>query len=126
MAFCDIFGAMSNAEQYVKHIVNYTMSTCPTDLEFFNKFVDTSLLDRLHTLVSAPFQRVSYRDAIVLLQTEIAKDPSKWNYTDVKFGTDLQVCNMHAYVHNSIIQCLHHIYAHTHILYCICIYMHVD
>ena len=92
MAFCDMFGAMSNAEQYVKHIVNYTMTTCPTDLEFFNKFVDTSLLDRLRTLISAPFQRVSYRDAIVLLQTEIAKDPSKWNYTDVKFGTDLQVC----------------------------------
>jgi asparaginyl-tRNA synthetase len=41
-------------------------------------------------LVSEPFARVQYRDAISLLKEEIAKDPSQWQYPDVEFGTDLQ------------------------------------
>merc|ERR1712113_1030126 len=47
------------------------------------------LLDSLEKLVSKPFARVSYRDAIGFLQEEIAKDPSKWQFPDVEFGTDL-------------------------------------
>lgn len=90
MAFCDLFGAMDNAENYVKSIVKYALETCPSDIEFFDKFVDKTLQSRLQKLVDTPFQKVSYKEAILLLQTEIAKDPSKWNYTDVKFGTDLQ------------------------------------
>lgn len=90
MAFCDLFGAMDNAESYVKHVVKYALDSCPTDIEFFTKFVDSTLNDRLTKLVSTPFHRVAYKDAIKLLQDEIAKDPTKWNYTDVQFGTDLQ------------------------------------
>jgi len=41
-------------------------------------------------LVKEPFSRVTYTDAIKLLQEEIAKDPSKWQFPDVEFGTDLQ------------------------------------
>ncbi|KAJ1437472.1 asparaginyl-tRNA synthetase, partial [Ochromonadaceae sp. CCMP2298] len=48
------------------------------------------LLARLQKLVDQPFARVSYRSAIALLKVEIAKDPSKWAYPDVTFGTDLQ------------------------------------
>lgn len=34
--------------------------------------------------------QIAYKDAIILLQEEIAKDKSKWSYPDVVFGTDLQ------------------------------------
>lgn len=90
MAFCDLFGAMNNAEGYVQSVVKYALDTCSDDIDFFTKFVDQSLKERLVKLVEKPFHRIAYKDAIKLLQDEIAKDPSKWNYTDVKFGTDLQ------------------------------------
>ena len=52
-------------------------------------FVDKELLGRLTKLVEQPFARVSYTEAVGLLQAEIAKDPSKWEYPDVEFGKDL-------------------------------------
>jgi hypothetical protein len=38
-------------------------------------------------LVNKPFARVEYSEAIRLLQEEIAKDKSKWQFPDVEFGT---------------------------------------
>ena len=46
-------------------------------------------LERLDAVVNRPFARVRYEDAVVMLQEEIAKDPSKWEYPEVVFGTDL-------------------------------------
>ena len=43
----------------------------------------------LETLVNKPFAKVEYADAIELLKAEIAKEPSKWQFPDVEFGTDL-------------------------------------
>jgi len=90
MAFADMWSAMRNAEAFVKHVVQYAMQQCPNDLQFFGKFMDKELDARLTALVEKPFARIAYRDAITLLQAEIAKDPSKWAYPDVTFGTDLQ------------------------------------
>ena len=53
-------------------------------------FIKTTSKIRLNKLVQQPFVKIPYRDAIKLLQEEIKKDPSKWQYPDVKFGTDLQ------------------------------------
>lgn len=89
MAFADLWAAMDNAEKYVKHVVQYTLGKCPSDLAFFNKFVDATLDERLNKLVSQPFVRISYRSAISLLQEEIAKNRTAWQYPDVEFGTDL-------------------------------------
>lgn len=89
MAFADLWAAMDNAEKYVKYVVNYAQEKCPSDLEFFNKFVDSSLSDRLTKLVTQPFVRIAYRDAIQLLQDEIALNRTAWQYPDVEFGTDL-------------------------------------
>ena len=44
-------------------------------------------MDRLNKLKNEPFIRILYKDAIKLLQDEIKKDPSKWQYPDVEFGT---------------------------------------
>lgn len=89
MAFCDLQGAMNNAETMLKYSVKHALENNRQDLEFFAKFYDKQLLTRLETLVEQPFARVSYRDAIQYLQEEIAKDPGKWQYPEVEFGTDL-------------------------------------
>mmetsp|Transcript_3966 Transcript_3966/g.10798 ORF Transcript_3966/g.10798 Transcript_3966/m.10798 type:complete len:555 (-) Transcript_3966:3330-4994(-) len=89
MAFADLTSAMSNAEQMLKFVVKHVLENCEEDMQFFAKFYDKGLKERLEKLVSQPFARVSYRDAIAYLQEEIAKDPSKWQFPEVEFGTDL-------------------------------------
>mmetsp|Transcript_21630 Transcript_21630/g.33348 ORF Transcript_21630/g.33348 Transcript_21630/m.33348 type:complete len:557 (-) Transcript_21630:157-1827(-) len=89
MAFADLDSAMDNAEAMLKHVVKDVLGKCSSDLQFFQKFYDKGLTARLEKVVSQPFARVSYRDAIKYLQEEIAKDPSKWQFPDVVFGTDL-------------------------------------
>ncbi|KAL9187822.1 hypothetical protein ACHAXT_006200 [Thalassiosira profunda] len=89
MAFADLTSAMDNAEAMLKSVVSVALEKCDEDLTFFAKFFDKGLKDRLEKLVNTPFVRVAYRDAIEYLQEEIAKDPSKWQFPDVEFGTDL-------------------------------------
>lgn len=89
MAFCDLNGAMDNAERYVKFTAKKILESCSNDLQFFQKFYDKELLKKLDNLINKPFVRISYDEAIKLLQEEIAKDPSKWVYPNVEFGTDL-------------------------------------
>jgi asparaginyl-tRNA synthetase len=89
MAFADLESAMENAEQMLKFVVKHVLENCQEDLSFFGNFYDKGLVARLEKLVSQPFARVSYRQAIEYLQEEIAKDPSKWQFPEVEFGTDL-------------------------------------
>jgi asparaginyl-tRNA synthetase len=90
MSFCDLFSAMKNAEEYVKYVITYALRTCSSDFDFFYQYVDSSLRERLQKMVSQPFYRVEYRQAINLLQAEIERDPSSWEFKDVQFGIDLQ------------------------------------
>eukprot|EP00977_Amphora_coffeiformis_P029100 scaffold38756_cov206-Amphora_coffeaeformis.AAC.1 len=89
MAFADLSSAMQNAEDMLKFVVKHVLDNCGEDLEFFGSFYDKGLQERLTKLVEKPFARVSYREAIKYLQEEIAKDPSKWQFPTVEFGTDL-------------------------------------
>ncbi|KAL7438410.1 hypothetical protein ACHAXH_005862 [Discostella pseudostelligera] len=89
MAFADLTSAMDNAESMLKFVVSTALEKCDEDLTFFGNFFDKGLKDRLHKLVNVPFVRLPYRDAIKYLQEEIAKDPSKWQFPEVEFGTDL-------------------------------------
>ena len=89
MAFADLTSAMDNAESMLKYTVGKALEKCGEDLTFFGNFYDKGLKEKLDNVVNKPFARVSYRDAITYLQEEIAKDPSKWQFPDVEFGTDL-------------------------------------
>lgn len=89
MAFADLESTMENAEQMLQYVVKHVLENCEEDLAFFGKFFDKGLNARLKKLATQPFARVSYREAIGYLQEEIAKDPSKWQFPDVEFGTDL-------------------------------------
>jgi asparaginyl-tRNA synthetase len=89
MAFADLDSAMNNAEQMLKFVVAHVLQNSVEDLEFFRGFYDKGLQERLQKLVQQPFVRISYREAVAILQEEIAKDPTVWQFPDVEFGTDL-------------------------------------
>jgi asparaginyl-tRNA synthetase len=89
MAFADLDSAMNNAENMLKFVVAHVLENSVEDLKFFQGFYDKGLQERLQKLVEQPFVRISYREAVSILQQEIAKDPSKWQFPEVEFGTDL-------------------------------------
>ena len=91
MAFATITEAMDNAEALLKSTISAALDKCGADLKFCDQFYgDKELLDRLTSIATgAPFVRLKYADAVDVLRAEIAKDPSKWQFPDVEFGTDL-------------------------------------
>lgn len=68
MAFCDLEGDMSLAEEMVKALVEDALAACAEDLEFLNKFVDKGLLERLRFVLERPFHRLRYAEAIEILR----------------------------------------------------------
>ena len=85
MAFADLNDDMELAEALLKYIINYCLENVPEELEFFNNFVDKTLLDRLHNIVENDFAHVTYTEAIDLLM------PVKDNFEyPVSWGIDLQ------------------------------------
>ena len=68
MAFADLNDYMNTAEAMIKYVIKYVMEKCPRELEFFNKFIDNGLLERLNSLVNSEFGRISYTDAVEKLQ----------------------------------------------------------
>ena len=85
MAFADLNDYMDTAEAMVKYIINRVLERCPQEMQFFNSFVDKGLLERLENVVSNEFGRVSYTEAVELLQ----KSGRKFDYP-VEWGIDLQ------------------------------------
>ena len=85
IAFADLNDDMELAEAMVKYIINSVLERCPQEMAFFNAFVDTGLLERLHNVVSNDFGRVSYTEAVEILQ----KSGRKFDYP-VQWGIDLQ------------------------------------
>ncbi|MEA4831110.1 MAG: asparagine--tRNA ligase [Oscillospiraceae bacterium] len=85
MAFADLDDNMKNAEEMIKYVVNYVFETCSQDIEFFNSFVDTSLIERLNKLKDSDFGHITYTEAIKLL----IESGNKFDYP-VSWGIDLQ------------------------------------
>ncbi len=85
MAFCDLAGNMALAEDFVKYLIRDARQHCAADLEFFSKFVDKDLLQRLDFVLERPFQRCSYTEAIEILNAS----GRQWEHP-VKWGDNLQ------------------------------------
>ena len=85
MAFCDLEGNMQVAEKMIKYIINYVFENAPEEMEFFNKFVDKGLIERLQHVANSDFGRVTYTEAVELLQ----KSGKEFDYP-VEWGIDLQ------------------------------------
>ena len=88
LAFCDLEGDMECAEDMLKYTINYVMDKCPDEMEFFNKFVDKGLIERLHHVASSDFARVTYTEAVKIL--EEAQAAGKEFEYPVSWGCDLQ------------------------------------
>lgn len=85
MCFADLKDDMDVAEDMIKYIISYVLENCPEEMEFFNNFIDKGLLERLHNIVNSDFGRISYTDAIKLLE----KENDKFEFP-VTWGTDIQ------------------------------------
>jgi hypothetical protein len=68
MAFCDLEGNMNVAEDMIKYVINYVLEECPEEMEFFNKFIDKGLLERLDNIVNSDFERITYTEAVDILK----------------------------------------------------------
>ncbi|ASS41920.1 asparagine--tRNA ligase [Eubacterium minutum ATCC 700079] len=85
MAFADLRDNMDVAEAMVKYIIKYVLEHAPEEMEFFDKFVDKGLLNRLQHIVDSDFERVTYTKAVETLQN----CGEKFQYP-VEWGIDLQ------------------------------------
>lgn len=85
IAFADLNDDMRLAEDMLKYIINYCLENAPEEMEFFNKFIDNGLLERLNNVVSNEFAHVTYTEAIKLLQ----EHNDEFTYK-VEWGCDLQ------------------------------------
>ena len=85
MAFADLEDDMETAEAMIKFIIRRVLEKCPAEMEFFNSFVDKGLLERLQHVVDSDFGRVTYTEAISILEPHNAD----FDYP-VSWGCDLQ------------------------------------
>ena len=85
MAFADLNDNMEIAEAMIKYVVGYVLEQAPAEIEFFNKFVDNTLMDRLHNLVNSRFKHITYTEAVEMLLKADKKFDNK-----VEWGIDLQ------------------------------------
>ena len=72
IAFADLADDMDLAEDMLKFVIRVVMQNCPDELAFFNSFVDKGLLERLEHVVGSDFGRISYTDAVAVLEQAVA------------------------------------------------------
>ena len=85
IAFADLEDDMNLAESMLKYIFQYVLENAPEEMQFFNKFVDKGLLERLNHVMTSEFGRVTYTEAVKLLE----QNNDKFDYK-VYWGCDLQ------------------------------------
>ena len=85
MAFADLDDDMRVAEGMLKYVIRYVLENAPAEMNFFNQFVDKGLLDRLNNVLNSEFGRITYTDAIKLLE----EHNDEFDYK-VSWGCDLQ------------------------------------
>ena len=85
IAFADLADDMRLAEDMIRFVIRYVLEHCPQDIEFLNQFVDKGLIDRLNHVADSDFGRVSYTEAIDILE----KHNDEFEFK-VFWGCDLQ------------------------------------
>ena len=84
IAFCDLEGLMDIEEDMLKYVVKYVLDNCGEEIEFFNKFVEQGLKEKLTKLVNSKFTRISHEDVITILKNANVK----WEFTP-EYGEDI-------------------------------------
>ena len=68
VACCDLDGIMDISEEMMKYVIKYTLEKCPDEFEFFDKFVEKGLIEKLNTVVNSKFVRATYKECIDILK----------------------------------------------------------
>ena len=87
VAFIDLADLMDLEEDFIKYCVNRALEHCKDDLEFLNKMIDKTLLERLHSVVAEEFVRLPYTEGIKILEEAVANG-HKFEFP-VSWGMDL-------------------------------------
>jgi asparaginyl-tRNA synthetase len=85
MAFYDVNDLMDLEEEFIKYLVQYALDNCQDDLAFLNKMIDPELIERLKSVVSTDFVRLTYTEGIKILEAS----GQKFEFP-VAWGVDLQ------------------------------------
>ena len=85
MAFCDLVGDADLAEEFLKFLFSAVLERCPEDMEFFNKWIDKTVVDTLGRIAESSFERITYTEAVSLLE----KSGRQWEYP-AAWGDDLK------------------------------------
>jgi asparaginyl-tRNA synthetase len=85
MAWAELEDNMDLAEDFIKNLIRFSLEKCGDDMEFFSKWVDKELTANLEAVMNAEFERISYTDAVKILEDSKIKFefPIKW-------GLDMQ------------------------------------
>lgn len=84
IAFCDLKGDMNIMEDMLKYIVKYVLDNAKKEIEFFDKFVEKGLKEKLEKLVNSKFTRIDHTDVIKILK----EAPVKWEF-EPEYGEDI-------------------------------------
>ena len=84
-AFYELKDNMRLAEEFLKSIIRYVLEHCREDLEFFNQFIEKTVLATLEHVAQADFGHITYTDAVA----ELKKSGKSWEFP-VEWGNDLQ------------------------------------
>ena len=87
VAFIDLQDLMDLEEDFIKYCIRWALDNCKDDLEFLNKMIDNSLLERLNSVVNEEFVRLPYTKGIEILE-EAVKNGKKFEFP-VSWGMDL-------------------------------------
>ena len=85
ICFADLKDDMDLAEQMIKYIFKYVLDNYPEEMNFFNNFIDKTLLDRLDNIINSEFARITYTDAV----SKLEKYNDEFEYK-ISWGCDLQ------------------------------------
>ena len=67
IAFCDLDKLMDVEEDVLKYIIEYVLDKAAVEMEFFDKFVEPGLIDKLKIVLEKKSVRVTHKDAIDIL-----------------------------------------------------------
>ena len=84
IAFCDLNGDMDIMEEMLKYVVKYVLDNCPNEMNFFDKFVENGLKEKLNKLINSNFTRIDHEEVISILK----KAPVKWEF-EPNYGEDI-------------------------------------
>lgn len=103
VAFNQLEDNIDLAEDFLKYVIKYVLDNCKTDLEFLNKrFLEEQktkpererasedLIQKLENILAKQFKRVSYTEAIEILQNSKENKKGKFQFPVEGWGTDLQ------------------------------------